>query len=627
MKKKQYIMQPEGNADKSWMPPSSSSSLSQPTRRKRRLSFPPSQTNPIHGFEAATSCCPMVTHLRTMGTTVESQSNSSTEDTFQRSLTWDGILSNDDEHDLLQGPANDNHPNYGTSSTSPPNGALSSSSSSSSSSSTAAKLNVHNRHSVSLSVLYGGINATVVLPVVMSFARIIYRDTFFGPYTPVLVKLTMFSSMVHQLSFSALSSLPFAIGQVQDAGLIFLSSIATRIVRHCQQHSASDEAILATVTIGLGIGTALLGIGLILVGKLRLAQHVQKLPTCVVGGYLAFIGWFCGEAGLLLMTKHGGGGGVLTVPLLAQNIVFILPGLLGGLLVYALVRTVRHMAVLPCCIAALFLVFYLVLLVTGMSVPEATEDGWIHQTHAAPPVWYKTWQYLRFDLVLWSAYPPQILTLLSMVFVVALSSSLDIAAIDLELQSRQAPVATRAIRLDYNEELATVGKSNLISGLLGGYTGSYIFSQTIFSLRAGIQSRLAGFVLAAAQGLFLVVPFPILSYVPNFFFGTMLTLIAVDLMYSWLWEVRHKFSCGEYTICLATFGLIQTIGVEYGILGGLGVYVVSEQIVRKCRSRKDNTVREDDNSDDSTDFLPSATASRREQPMDPVKNQLEAEGV
>ena len=37
-------------------------------------------------------------------------------------------------------------------------------------------------------------------------------------------------------------------------------------------------------------------------GKLRLAMLVQYLPLPVVGGYLAFIGLYCLEAGLSLMT-------------------------------------------------------------------------------------------------------------------------------------------------------------------------------------------------------------------------------------------------------------------------------------------------------------------------------------
>lgn len=104
-----------------------------------------------------------------------------------------------------------------------------------------------------------------------------------------------------------------------------------------------------------------------------------------------------------------------------------------------------------------------------------------------------TWDFLRIEKVVWSVLPSQALTLLAMISVVALSSSLDIAAIEIELKRP----------LDYNHELKTVGWSNVISGLMGGYTGSYseyisrslppstttspnligvtVFSQTIFS--------------------------------------------------------------------------------------------------------------------------------------------------
>jgi len=141
-----------------------------------------------------------------------------------------------------------------------------------------------------ISVMYGMINATIVLPVLISFGSIIYRDQAFQPYTPVLVKLTVVSGIVHQLCFTTFSSLPFAIGQVQDAGLIFLSSMATSIVQYCQNRGYDDETLLATTTVGLALCTTILGCGLVLVGKLKLAQYVQMLPTCVVGGYLAYIG-------------------------------------------------------------------------------------------------------------------------------------------------------------------------------------------------------------------------------------------------------------------------------------------------------------------------------------------------
>jgi SulP family sulfate permease len=123
----------------------------------------------------------------------------------------------------------------------------------------------------------------------------------------------------------------------------------------------------------------------------------------------------------------------------------------------------------------------------------------------------------------------------------------------------------------------TVGVSNVISGLSGGYTGSYIFSQSIFSLRAGIRSRVAGLVLAACQLMVLISPYPILQFIPNFLFASLLSMICVDLMYEWLWDVRRTITRAEYCVCLATFVLIQCFGVEWGILAGVLLYIMSSK--------------------------------------------------
>ena len=131
---------------------------------------------------------------------------------------------------------------------------------------------------VGISITYGIMNATIVLPVLLSFGSIIYRDVAFQPYLNVLIKLTVVSGVVHQLCFSTLSSLPFAVGQVQDAGLIFLSSMAASLVQTCRNQQVDDETLLATATVGLSLSTALLGLALVLIGKLKLAQWVQMLP-------------------------------------------------------------------------------------------------------------------------------------------------------------------------------------------------------------------------------------------------------------------------------------------------------------------------------------------------------------
>ena len=222
-----------------------------------------------------------------------------------------------------------------------------------------------------ISVMYGLINATIVLPVVMSFGNIIYQNEFFEPYMPVLIKLTLVSGVIHQLCFSSLSSLKFAVGSVQDAGLIFLSAMATDMVTILKSHGHKDETILATVTICLGLAAAILGMGLIVLGRLKLAGYVQLLPTSVIAGYLAYIGFFCGKSGVYLMA------GTSEPEVLRNKVVLILPGIVGGLLIYVMVRIIKHVAVLPVGIIVLLVMFYLALMVSDTSIEDATERGWI----------------------------------------------------------------------------------------------------------------------------------------------------------------------------------------------------------------------------------------------------------
>jgi SulP family sulfate permease len=88
-----------------------------------------------------------------------------------------------------------------------------------------------------------------------------------------LSKLVLFSSLVHQLGFTLFSSLPFAIGTVQDAGLIFLSSMSnTLATKILDSDDGTEEQVLSTTLALLSVGTASLGLVLVVMGHFRLAE-------------------------------------------------------------------------------------------------------------------------------------------------------------------------------------------------------------------------------------------------------------------------------------------------------------------------------------------------------------------
>jgi len=79
----------------------------------------------------------------------------------------------------------------------------------------------------------------------------------------------------------------------------------------------------------------------------------------------------------------------------------------------------------------------------------------------------------------------------------------------------------------------------------------------------------------------------LLEIAPLFFLGSTLIFIGMDLLYEWIFEVRHKLIRSEYIVLLATFVAIQMVGINGGIVFGMIVaiveYVVSNSRVSSLR--------------------------------------------
>lgn len=118
---------------------------------------------------------------------------------------------------------------------------------------------------------------------------------------------------------------------------------------------------------------------------------------------------------------------------------------------------------------------------------------------------------MRWDLI--AEIAP---TWVGMVFVVSFASCLDVAAISMDMGEV----------LDTNKELKTVGIGNFMSGLTLGYTGSYIFSQTIFTYRTGVHSRWIGVFIMIVFAYVVASPINILQVAPLFFLGSTLIFIG-----------------------------------------------------------------------------------------------------
>lgn len=304
---------------------------------------------------------------------------------------------------------------------------------------------------IHLIIIYSLVNTIMCVPCLYGYASVIFNNMAFQPHINALSKLVLFSSIVHQVSFTCLSTLPFAIGQVQDAGLIFLSQMANTMADRLTEEGATDEELVSTVIVILGVATSCLGIVLVLMGRFRMADLVSYLPLPVVGGYLAFIGYFCLEAGVSLCISKS----IVTLPewkyLLDPNLLLLaIPGIIGGLLIMAASRSSNSDTALPVSMVALPVAFFFVVfLIPGYNIERARNQGWMGETSPPVPVG-DVFSMIHLNKVRWEVGIDCIPTWVGMVFVVAFSSCLDVAAIIMDMGEP----------LDINSELATVGASN-----------------------------------------------------------------------------------------------------------------------------------------------------------------------
>ena len=66
--------------------------------------------------------------------------------------------------------------------------------------------------------------------------------------------------------------------------------MSNRIADSILSGGGTIDEVISTTLVVLPLGTAALGIVLILLGKFKLLDIVSYLPLPVIGGYLAFIG-------------------------------------------------------------------------------------------------------------------------------------------------------------------------------------------------------------------------------------------------------------------------------------------------------------------------------------------------
>lgn len=130
-------------------------------------------------------------------------------------------------------------------------------------------------------------------------------------------------------------------------------------------------------------------------------------------------------------------------------------------------------------------------------------------------------------------------------------------------------------RLDANQELVALGSANVSAGLFQGAPVSGSFSRSAVSEGTGVQTPLSNLVAAVVVGIAILVLTPLFFYLPVPIFASIIIMAAIGLVD--VKELRYllRTKKADGVIALVTFVVTLMVGIQEGILTGVGLSVVA----------------------------------------------------
>jgi sulfate permease, SulP family len=406
-------------------------------------------------------------------------------------------------------------------------------------------------------VLGGSAASVLSITFGLSYSLLIFA----GPLAPYLsygVAATFISSAVLATVIALGSSLRFAVAGPDSTTAAMTGILASSLV---ERVIAADPTapLLAPVLITLSLSAVVTGIALCGFGLTRMGRAIRYVPYPVVGGFLGATGFLILLGGIRVITGMR--------PQLATLGQFANPQTLSELAAAGTLATVLYLTWhrsrsplgLPMILIGGVIAAHIIFWFAGVSTAEAQASGWTFQPPPHVSVMLP-WSIQEIGHYPWYALPDLGGNLIAVIFVTASSTLFNTAGIE---------VATHH-EANLERELNVTGLANMVTGMLGGYTGCISTSRTVLNFNGGGSGRLSGLTVAAISALMLAIAPTLLGFMPKFVLGGLLIYLAADALHKWIIESRRRLSIPEYLSLLSIIVII----VQWGFIAGILIGVV-----------------------------------------------------
>jgi SulP family sulfate permease len=350
------------------------------------------------------------------------------------------------------------------------------------------------------------------------------------------------------------------VGGLQGPGAAMMAIVSSSVVVHA---AGSPNDIFLSALAAIVVAMVLSGAVFLWLGSRRRGDLIRFVPYPVVGGFLAGTGWLLFKGGIHVASEVSPLFTPLGDLLEASALERWLPALAFGVTLLVAVRVVKRPLVIPAVIGVGLVAFVLGMVVTGSSIEDVRDGGWLLGPFETTRLW-RPWTLEALGGADWLSVLESWAGIVTAVFVATFAILFNISGTELVLDRD----------LDTDRELRDAGVLNVISGALGGIPGYHALSLTALATRMSVDARAAGLIAALVPLAAVVFGAEVVGLIPRMIVGGVLLFLGLAFIVEWVWDKRRVLPPLEYAVVVAILAGVIVWGFLVGVVIGLVLAVV-----------------------------------------------------
>ena len=430
------------------------------------------------------------------------------------------------------------------------------------------------------SLTTGLIAAIVTISMEISLAALIFS----GDLREFLgggIGLMLFGAFVVGIVIALATSLPGTISVPQDTPAAIIALISGAIA--VTMKGAEPNAKYATVVAAITLTSVLTAVLYLVMGWFKASWFVRYIPYPVIGGFLAGTGWLLSLGAFGVMTDVNLTFASLPRIFTPNNLFNWIPGVLFAVILLLVLRRSNHFLITPGALILATALFYGYLLISGISIAEASSRGWLLGPFPSGGL-YQPLTPASLAVVDWRAILQNIDKILTIMVLSVIAMLLNASALEVTVKQD----------INLNRELQAAGWANLIGGLGGSTVGYQTLGMSALAHRLGAKSRIANIISALICGAALFFGASLISFFPKPVLGGMLLYLGLSFLVDWLIDARRSLPTLDYILVWVILFIIASIGFLEGIVAGTFIaailFVISYSRVNVIKTTLDGSI-------------------------------------